>query len=557
MQNNVAFALFYAGEFSEALKNAETLNPQPTSVIVACLAALNGSQAAFAEARRRTSGEEQFQKVAEVAGLMLANLRKYPLAADLEEAGASGENASATAAIAAEYRKTVPHEQIAFADDPAGVAMRFNLLESDPDITIDQLRAIVSRNGKTALAVPDVLNELVKQENRLLSRKARTGEFADVGLDLSLTRAQPRVQGSDSTGYKVTLWPSAGYKTSIYVVKDDGRYKVLATSSYPAGIGLEVLDRVAANDLAAARILLDWLREDYHLGGGDDPLSGEIFPRFWTKGADADAASVRLAAASILVDYEQTAAQGVAILEAGGAAAASDSEKTNILRGLLAGYADTYQYEKALTTCESLARLHPESKSVFRWQSYQLRALGRFQDADRLAEERLKGIPGDLDAMRAHVESATTSGNYAKAHALDRRIVDEGVVEAMDLNRLAWHSLFTGKVDASDIDAALKATQLSNNNPGILHTLGCVYAEVGKTREAREVLVQAMDSLSLDEPDGNYWYAFGRIAEQYGERTTALAYYARLTKPKHAIEIPESSYRLAQMRLQALQAEKR
>lgn len=61
----------------------------------------------------------------------------------------------------------------------------------------------------------------------------------------------------------------------------------------------------------------------------------------------------------------------------------------------------------------------------------------------------------------------------------------------------------------------------------------------------------------LDEPDDNYWYAFGRIAEQYGERDIAIANYSRVTKPEKAYEIPISSYRLAQLRLQALNAGKK
>ena len=131
----------------------------------------------------------------------------------------------------------------------------------------------------------------------------------------------------------------------------------------------------------------------------------------------------------------------------------------------------------------------------------------------------------------------------------------DGKAEPRDLNSIAWLSLF-GKVESSDIEDALRATQLSKNAPGILHTLGCVYAEVGKTKEAREVLIQAMDSLDLDAPDDNYWYAFGRIAEQYGERGAAIANYSRVTKPKHSYELPESSYQLAQIRLQVLNSGK-
>ena len=192
---------------------------------------------------------------------------------------------------------------------------------------------------------------------------------------------------------------------------------------------------------------------------------------------------------------------------------------------------------------------------AFFGQSFYLRALGRFEEADKLADDRLKRVPGDLAAMRALVYSATSRGDYVKAHALDQNILDEGKAEPQDLNGIAWNSLFTGKVEPSDIENALKGAQLSKNSTAVLHTLGCLYAVAGKTKEAREVLIQSMDLMNLDEPNSDYWYAFGRIAEQYGERNAALANYARVTKPKTAVEIPDSSYYLAQTRVRALHGE--
>lgn len=556
LQNNTVFALFYAGEFSEALKEAQSLNPQPNALIVACEAALNGSGAALAEARKRSSGDEQFKQAAKAAGDLLVDLRKYALAADLEEAGASGANASDTAADAALYRKTRPYEQIVFGDDPAGAAMRFELLTDDTDLSLEKLSQISSRNGKTALATDDVRDRLVKGEKGIESAKARKGQFAEVGIDLSLTRAQPKVEGKDATGYKVTLWPSADYKSATYVVKEDGHYKVLGTTRYPAAIGMEVLNRLTANDLTGARVLLDWVREDWHLAGGDDLLAGDPFPRFWTRGKDADVITMKLAAAAILVKYNETAAQGVTILEGARDSARNDTEKLNILLALQLGYDRLEAFDKALAICEGLAKQYPESSREFLIQGYVLEVLGRFDEADRLANDRLKRIPSDADAMSALVSIAVNRGDYIKAHALDRNILDEGAAKPMGLNSIAWHALFTGKVEPNDIEIALKSAQLSDNSPAVLHTLGCLYAEVGKTKEAREVLVQGMDSLDLDEPDPDYWYAFGRIAEQYGERDAARADYARVTKPKTAIEIPSSSYYLAQVRLQALRGDK-
>jgi hypothetical protein len=61
-----------------------------------------------------------------------------------------------------------------------------------------------------------------------------------------------------------------------------------------------------------------------------------------------------------------------------------------------------------------------------------------------------------------------------------------------------------------------------------------------------------MDELNLDEPNDDYWYAFGRIAEQYGERDIAITDYRKLERPKEILAIPTSSYRLAQLRLKAL-----
>jgi len=556
LQNNLAFALFYAGEFAEAWKSAEALNPQPNALIVACEAALNGSEAGLAEAKKRTPGEEQFKQVAKAAGDMLVNLRKYSLAADLEEAGASGDNASETAAFASTYRNTQPHEQLHFPEDPGGVAMRYYLLESDPDLTLDQLSSICSRNGKITLATSEVLEQYVKREINTLNQKARSGSFADVGLDLAITRAQPKVQGDDASGYKVTLWAAASYKESTYVVKEDGQYKVLATSKLPAGVALEVLDRVAANNLSGAHALLDWLREDIHLMGSDDPLSGARFPHLWTKGRDADAVDMKLAAASILTMYKQTAARGLDVLEAPRDSIKNDAEKLDIALALSSGYYFLDEYDKALSVCAALAKQYPESRTVFIDQSFHLRALGRLEESDKLAEDRLKRIPGDTDAMHILVRNDIARGDYSGAHVLQKKILDESKAEPEDMNMVAWLSLYLGKVGPSDVEDALKGAQLSGNNANILHTLGCVYAEVGKTKEAREVLIQAMDSLNLDEPDANYWYAFGRIAEQYGEIDAALANYARVTKPKRAVDIPDSSYQLAQMRLKILRGEK-
>jgi tetratricopeptide (TPR) repeat protein len=181
-----------------------------------------------------------------------------------------------------------------------------------------------------------------------------------------------------------------------------------------------------------------------------------------------------------------------------------------------------------------------------------LLGLGRQDEALALADQRLKLLDGDQDALLMKMETEANRGNIAAARGWAQKIVDQGKENAGILNDIAWYALFTGKVEQADIDTAIKSTQMAKDNAHILHTLACLYAETGKAKEAHDLLLRSMDELNLDEPNDDYWYALGRIAEQYGEREIAVADYRKLEKPKEPLAAPTSSYRLAQMRLKAL-----
>jgi tetratricopeptide (TPR) repeat protein len=346
-----------------------------------------------------------------------------------------------------------------------------------------------------------------------------------------------------------------GINTTFFVVKEYGQYKLLDSEDKPNAIGLEILDRIKAGDLKGAKALLDWLREDTHLEGGDDPLGGATFPRFWIKGQAADARKMKLAAAALLAGSKATAAQGVALLEEGLKDAATDRERTNIQLALADGYSTQENYTKLLEISSTLLTQVPESKLAFREKVQALIGLGRNDEAIALGDERLKLLDGDQDVLLAKMEIEANRSNFAAARGLVQKLIDQGKEDAGLLNDYAWYALFTGKVEDDDIQKAIKSTQLAKDSPSILHTLACLYAEVGKTKEAHDLLLRGMDDLNLDEPNDVYWYAFGRIAEQYGEREIAITDYRKLEKPKEPLAIPTSTYRLAQMRLKALNAD--
>ena len=138
--------------------------------------------------------------------------------------------------------------------------------------------------------------------------------------------------------------------------------------------------------------------------------------------------------------------------------------------------------------------------------------LNRHEDALKLADERLKLLENDQDALMMKMEIEANRGHFAEARAWARKVVDQGKESSTLLNNIAWYALFMPRVDPADIDTAVRSTQLSKEDPHILHTLACLYAETGRTKEAHDLLVRAMDQLNLDEPNDDFWFAFGRIA---------------------------------------------
>ena len=554
LSNNLVYARFYAGDYAAACKDGRALNPQPKALLAACIAAQQGSKAGLAEANKQASDDNNRKEIAHTAGEMLMNVRIYPAAADLLEAGAAGDNAAQSMGLASMLHGAQHYEDLHFADTPADVVKHFFLLSMDSQLTEPMLKPLLSRNACKVLDSEDAdeKKKTFESGRQINSQLAREGSFLDVTLDIMAQAFDPKGEGSDAVGYREKVQVPGGANLTMFVVKEDGHYKVLDSLEKPNSIALEILDRVNTGDLKGAKQLLDWLREDAHLEGGDDPLGGPVFPRFWIRGAAPDPRRMKLAAASILVGTRPTMALGVPILEEARKTAPTEQEKTNILLALSAGYLAQQNFAGLLDVSSELLKQAPESRSAFLSNIEALTGLKRYDEALALGDERLKLLENDVDALQAKMEVESGRGNYAAAQRWAKEVADQGKQNAELLNSSAWFALFTGKVQDSDISNALKSSQLSKENPHIVHTLACLYAETGRTKDARELLLRSMDDLNLDEPNDDYWYAFGRIAEQYGERDVAIADYRKLQKPKFALAIPISSYTLAQMRLKAM-----
>ena len=122
---------------------------------------------------------------------------------------------------------------------------------------------------------------------------------------------------------------------------------------------------------------------------------------------------------------------------------------------------------------------------------------------------------------------------------------------ALDWNNLGWQALFHPPVS----EQLLQETQLGiGPNPGFseLHTVAMLYAELGKTTEARDVIWQAMEDAGIEVTDSAVWLVVGRMAEQFGARAAAAAAYEKIEKPRYEDQMAGSNYVLTQQRLKYL-----
>ena len=64
LTDNLAFSLFYSGDYAGAYKAAQALNPEPKALMAACMAMLQGSKAGLDEANKRATDDSGFKETA-------------------------------------------------------------------------------------------------------------------------------------------------------------------------------------------------------------------------------------------------------------------------------------------------------------------------------------------------------------------------------------------------------------------------------------------------------------------------------------------------------------
>jgi tetratricopeptide (TPR) repeat protein len=556
LEDNLLFALMWAQRFKALKESAQKLPATPTrrALWLLAIAATDGAEAAKKQAAQDLP-EEARREVEQAAAYNLMKLRTYGPAADLLAASAEGaQDAASLLSRADMIRRVRRHEDLTLPDgDPSSVVKKFFLAALSDNFNEQDILGLMSRQGAKEVrkeGFKDARTEMRAVRQRL----TKAGLELDEAIDFELSLMQLAVDGGDDAGYRLRiLGPnSESDLMTCYVVKEDGQYRILSVSSDTAALGYEVIERAEKGDLAGARRLLDFLREETTPAGGDDRFAGPAFPHFWTKGQQGDRETIRIAGATLIAAAGDDRA--VSILLEGRDKAASEEERRQFDEALAQAYMGSKNYAGLMPVAQRLVAASPDSAAAFAMLIAAGTRLRQWPQCEQAIADRLKRLPDDPVAIRLEMSVAQEKGDFEKVQTSGRELVALGKATAGDLNNLAWSFLFRGGVDAEALQMAQRSVLMTQSSQAAaLHTLASLYAEAGKTTEARQVLLQAMDVKGVEEPEDEHWYVFGRIAEQFGVRQAAVTDYRKLKAPDPADASPTSTYVLAQARLKTLE----
>jgi Flp pilus assembly protein TadD/transglutaminase-like putative cysteine protease len=552
------YDLWYAGDFKgleDALKPLAATDAR-RAFVVALAAAGQGTDVALNRSLAITTSDELRKKALTTAGWLLLRSHNYREAADMLTAGARGEaTETQTTAFATTLKKSRPRKEMKFDDnDPRSAVQRFFAAIFSSPQDYQQILKVSSRNSIRSFDANKDIPDFNRSMFQMRKQLEKNGIPLETVGDIVLGNARYTVEGNDAEGYRVITETPGAAPQQVFVVRENGSYKVLeyvvASSKPPENLGWQILDLLKANDLPGARKWLDWTRELIHMSGNDDPLAVQLFPYFWTKGQDGEAEAMRTAALVLVPSKELKSDDLQSLLQARDKAK-SEAEKSRLDLVAASAYAKQERWTELAPVAARLLQAYPESLVAFKLMTTVYAHTSRYDDWDKLVQERLGKHQDELDYTRSAAQLARYRGDFIKSRLLIRELVDRSKASQSDLNAYAWDSLFLpGEVLQDSLDAAERANQMSQNaDYSIMHTLACLYAQAGKAAQARELLLRGMEG-KLEEPDSSVWLAYGEIAEAYGETGAAEAMYARVDKA--ASEEPNSNFALAQQHLLAL-----
>lgn len=498
-------------------------------------ALLKGVPSAVKEASVLMKSPEERQALLLLAADQCRCLRKFRQAAEFYEAGAVGsESASALRSMADLFRNLRPPEQMpAMSDSPEGAARKFEGILMCRNLDWRALEDALAEEARPCLKNPIVRKCMERFHHDLAARIDEMGADPMLFRDMYFSGAKAVVEGSDETGYRVTLeLGDSSMKNGIphFVVKENG-YRVLAFMVAEILDGNTLVSLLDAGKERLVRSCLDWVSENVFSESRDDLFAGDLFQSVWKKGREKNRQVLELA---ILLQGSRNCSREQARLYLPLFERFLSSE---VLTGEMA---DRLRMEyclnllragekgKAEVLALSLRDRYPQSRGALDMLMTVLCLEKKWELSRQYGQKWMENNPEDKSVCLAMAGSYALEGRYRDAVDLLKKNAPSGTVKGW-FSELAWFELLQGQRDEEVLRMARKGCTEEKDAEGTsLCTLAVASAVLGNVCEARDLLHKILDTMSDGKPTSSEWLVIGRIAECCGEKETARAAYLKV-----------------------------
>jgi hypothetical protein len=238
-EDNLLYALLYARRYDDLLSEAAPLqgSAEHFALIVAATTAQHGAPAGLQRADQLTRNTEVRNTVLRTSSVELLRLGFYSQAADILSEGLRGDQASAGGRRVEMLRSLRAPEKIP-ETDPRFPVQRLAAIDLSGKLDDSEISQLLARHAYGSDA--EWNTDLKKNRDsaggiQLVS--AKTNLPPNVIRDITLGTMKITSQGDDASGYVVSSQTFGSVPRHYFVIKEDGRFKIVATNKDFSEIG--------------------------------------------------------------------------------------------------------------------------------------------------------------------------------------------------------------------------------------------------------------------------------------------------------------------------------
>lgn len=524
---NLLTDLIFAGRYPEAREELKNLHGQSaeaafstalTAITESSARAIIGSQASSADERTRFVTLLQ-------ASQLLVELRHYSEAHELLKAASRLQNASDLQARMDLLLKIKRYDTNLYPEnDPRYPAAQLILETYSTTPNLERLKPFFTkRDDWTSLheALSVRWLESIGERNRLLS----AGLNQENILDIEVSSLESKAPGGAVAGYRVSGLSSIGPLPIMYMVQEDGKFRILGTNDSPEQIGERVLQLLAQQDIKSAQWWLDLVVPDLQPASASPSSPAARFLWSGVVESTRGPAAITLAAASLIGPYNGSA-KAIQILTDARTHSSLPLERGQIDMALCQSFEKAKEWPELLACARRLETNRLFEREGFRFAVQALTSQADWKELQAESERKLKASSKDGNALMAMATSLIYQGQRERAGQYLKTITDSPYSGPDELLLDAWNSMLNGTPEPSVLAKFDKWSNLPEmNSANYWYTLGILQALLTMPDEAQRSLGKALDQDDRGVSDPKPWVLASKIFEQYGLSDQAL--YAR------------------------------